>query len=145
MSAEAPKRGAAEWLFTACGVWLVGLGFYFVFVRPALLPEDLRYTGANAQALQVAVPGLTAWLGKVFTVIGGFMAGTGVLELYLARHAVSHRPRGTLLSMSLVGLATVWLMSSVNFTLHSEFRWLLVVPSLVWSLGLLLMLAKSKL
>jgi len=145
MPGEAPKRGAAEWLFATCGVWLVGLGLYFVFVRPALLPEDVRYMGAaNAEALQVAVPGLTAWLGKVFKVMGGFMAGAGVLVFYLARHTLPHKPRGTLVSMTLAGVATVGLMSGVNFALHSDFRWLLVMPALAWLVGLLLLLAESK-
>lgn len=132
-----------QWVFAACGVWLVGLGLYFVFVRPALLPEDLRYMGADADALQAAVPGLTAWLGKVFTVMGGFMAGTGVLVLHLALHALPRRPGGTLLSLTLVGVATVVLMSGVNFALHSDFRWLLAVPALAWVVGLILLWAES--
>jgi len=31
----------------ACGVWLLCLGSYFIFIRPPLLPEDLRYAGAK--------------------------------------------------------------------------------------------------
>ena len=37
------KRGVSEWLLACCGVWLVGLGLYFVFLRPALLSEDIRF------------------------------------------------------------------------------------------------------
>lgn len=107
MQAYTPKRGAASWLFSACGVWLVGLGLYFVFIRPALLPEDVRYMGADAQALQAAAPGLTAWLGKVFTVMGGFIAGAGVLVLYVVWHTLPQKPRGTLVSLALAGVATV--------------------------------------
>ena len=29
-------------VFLVCGLWLVALGLYFVFLRPALLPEDPR-------------------------------------------------------------------------------------------------------
>ena len=42
----------APWLFTAGGVLLAGIGAFFVFGRPPLLPEDLR-------------------LRRVFTVLGG--------------------------------------------------------------------------
>lgn len=33
------RHSAAEWLIAGCGVWQVGPGLYFIFVRPALLPE----------------------------------------------------------------------------------------------------------
>lgn len=59
-----------------CGVWMLGLGVYFILVRPALLPEDVRYMGLNPD-MQRQLPGLRAWLGHVFTVMGGFMAGAG--------------------------------------------------------------------
>jgi hypothetical protein len=57
----ASKRGAAEWLFAACGVWLLLLGIYFIFVRPALLPEDLRYVEAELAALRAAAPRIELW------------------------------------------------------------------------------------
>jgi hypothetical protein len=41
------RRGAAEWLIAACGVWQIGLGLYFIFVRPALLPEDTLPRGRS--------------------------------------------------------------------------------------------------
>jgi hypothetical protein len=53
------------------------LGLYFIFVRPALLPEDVRYSGGDLQALQAVAPRLGDWLAKVFTVMGGFMSGAG--------------------------------------------------------------------
>ena len=30
-------------IFIACGIWMVLLGLYFMFLRPSLLPEDLHY------------------------------------------------------------------------------------------------------
>ena len=67
------RRGAAEWLIAACGIRDIGHGMYFIFLRPALLPEDVRYMGADLQALQPVAPRLAGWLAKVFTVMGGFM------------------------------------------------------------------------
>ena len=42
-------------LFLACGVWMLGLGLYFMLVRPALLPEDLRYFGRTLAALFLTI------------------------------------------------------------------------------------------
>ena len=46
---------ASMWLLTACGIWLVGLGIYFIALRPALLPEDPRFMGATLAQLRQAV------------------------------------------------------------------------------------------
>ena len=134
---DAPgRRGAPEWLIASCGVWDAGLGLYFIFVRPALLPEDVRYTGADLQALESLAPHFGDWLGKVFTVMGGFMAGAGVLVAYFAWTLMPSRPRGTTLALALVGALTLVLMSAVNFALQSDFRWLLVLPPLAWAAAL---------
>lgn len=137
------KRGPADWLFVACGVWLIGLGCYFVFVRPALLPEDLRYVGADPEVLRLTLPRLAAWLGKVFTVMGGFMAGAGVLVVFLGWSALPLRPTGAAFVLAVSGALTVGLMSLVNFALHSDFRWLLVVPVVAWASALLLHMRRS--
>jgi hypothetical protein len=140
----ASKRGAAEWLFAACGVWLLLLGIYFIFVRPALLPEDLRYVEAELAALRAAAPRIELWLNLVFTVMGGFMAGAGVLLVHFALYALPCRPRGTLPTLSLTGLMTVGLMSGVNFALHSDFRWLLAAPALAWIAAVLLLITRGR-
>ena len=70
--------------FIACGIWLIGLGTYFMFLRPPLLPEDLRYIGTTAGELQSAMPELESWTHRVFRVMGGFMSGTGVLTSYVS-------------------------------------------------------------
>lgn len=126
------RRGAAKWLFVACGVWQVGLGLYFIFVRPPLPPEDVRYMGADADVVNAVLPGLVAWLGKVFTVMGGFMATSGVLVTFIGWRVLPTRPRGGAVALSLAGLLSVGLMSTVNFALHSDFQWLLAAPPLLW-------------
>jgi hypothetical protein len=114
----------------------MGLGIYFIFLRPALLPEDPRFMGTSVEALRVAAPGLERWLGKVFAVMGRFMAGAGVLVVHVARTAMPLRLRGTGGALSLAGVLTVALMSATNFSLQSDFRWLLLVPALLWLAGL---------
>lgn len=97
MDAPRTSRAVARWLITACGVWLVGLGFYFVFLRPPLLPEDPRFMGVPPEVLA-----------------------------------------GTTAALALAGVVTVGVMSGVNFALHSDFRWLLAVPPLMWAAGVVL-------
>jgi hypothetical protein len=131
-------RGSAEWLIAGCGVWQVGLGLYFILVRPALLPEDVRYMDADLQALQAAAPRLSGWLDKVFTVMGGFMAGAGVLIAYFGWKVMPLRPRGTVAVLVSTGALTLGMMSAVNFAFHSDFRWLLVLPPIGWVVAVIL-------
>ena len=125
------------WLLTAYGAWLIALGAYFSLLRPALLPEDPRFIGTSLERLREAAPGLEARLHIVFTVMGGFMAGAGVLTVFLARTAVTARLRGTAWAIALAGLATVVLMSAMNFALHSDFRWMLLLPVLLWTMAVI--------
>lgn len=139
MNATAPARSASAWLITASGVWLVGLGLYFIAVRPPLLPEDTRFMGATALQIQAAAPGLEAWLKKVFTVMGGFMAGAGVLTVFVGTVAMPLRLKGASWAVAIAGgVLTVALMSATNFALNSDFRWLLLVPAVIWLAGLVL-------
>ena len=138
MKAPNPTRLTSTWMILACGVWLIAPGLYFMALRPPLLPEDPRFMGTTLEQLRLAVPGLVSWLQKVFAVLGGFMAGTGVLTVWLATVAMPARLKGTFWALALSGALTVVLMSATNFALQSDFRWLLLVPALVWIAGLLL-------
>ncbi|WP_231972909.1 hypothetical protein [Variovorax sp. HW608] len=109
---------------------------YFIFVRPALLPEDLGYIGVDAQVLHAAAPRLADWLAKVFTVMGGFMTGAGVLIAYLGWKVMPLRTQGITAALALAGAATLVLMSAVNFALQSDFRWLLALPPIAWFVAL---------
>ena len=140
--AAGKSHHVSTWMLTACGVWLVGLGLYFIFLRPPLLPEDPRFMGTTLEQIRFSVPGLEAWLRKVFTVMGGFMAGAGVLTVFVATAALPLRLKGTPWALGISGALTVVLMSATNFALHSDFRWLLLLPALVWLAGLVAYLAK---
>jgi hypothetical protein len=125
-------------VFIVCGLWLVALGAYFLFLRPALLPEDTRYIGSAIETISTAAPGLERWLGHVFKVMGGFMLATGAMTVLVAcRLLLARRQRGTLLALSVAGAASVALMSATNFLLYSDFRWPLLLPALLWLVGLL--------
>ena len=135
-------RHVSTWMLFVCGIWLTGLGLYFVVVRPPLLPEDQRFMGTTLAQIRTAVPGLEAWLGMVFTVMGGFMAGTGVLTVFVAAIAMPSPLKGTSWAIALSGAVTVLLMSATNFALSSDFRWGLIVPALMWFAGLVLYVAR---
>jgi len=130
-------------MLTACGLWLITLGLYFVFVRPSLLPEDLRFMNTSLAQVRANAPGLEAWLQHVFTVMGGFMAGAGLLTVYVARAAMPLRLRSTSWAIAFSGLLTVGLMSATNFALDSDYQWLLLAPALLWLASLVLHVAGS--
>lgn len=131
-----PRRRMSVILFIACGVWLVVLGLYFALLRPALLPEDVRYIGAGVGSSESAPPGLSRWLRHVFTVMGGFMVASGVLTTFLATSAIAARRNGTGIVLLVAGLATVATMSWTNFAIDSQFKWLLLAPAALWCAGL---------
>ena len=136
MSEVTKFRPISTWILMSCGVWLVGLGLYFIFLRPPLLPEDPRFMGTTLEQLQASVPGLARWLNKVFGVMGGFMASTGVLTVFVASVALPARVPSASWAIALSGVLGVALMSATNFALNSNFEWLLLVPALAWLAGL---------
>ena len=136
MTSVTSRMQLSEKIFVACGVWLIALGVYFLFLRPALLPEDPRYIGSSLDAIQLALPGLERWLRHVFNVMGGFMVATGVLTTFAACHLPARRELTTFTTLLLAGAISVGLMSATNFFLNSNFRWLLVLPVLLWLAGL---------
>ena len=141
LKAFGKSRSVPMWMLAVCGVWLMGLGLYFIVLRPPLLPEDPRFMGTTLEQIRIAVPGLEGWLKKVFTVMGGFMAGAGVLTVFVAAVAIPQRSTGTSWALAISGALTVALMSATNFALHSDFRWLLLLPALVWLGGLVIYIA----
>ena len=142
MNIVSNNRSVSTWILVACGVWLVGLGLYFIALRPPLLPEDSRFMGTTLAQLRTTVPGFESWLQKVFMVMGGFIASAGVLTVFVAAVAMPLRLKGTSWAIALSGALTVVLMSATNFALYSDFRWLLLVPALVWLAGVVLYIAR---
>ena len=130
-------------VFLVCGLWLIALGLYFMFLRPALLPEDPAFIGSPLEAIRTAIPGLERWLGHVFNVMGGFMIAAGAVTMFLAWRFLSMREPGTFTTLLVAGAASVVLMSATNFLLHSDFRWPLLLPALLWLVGLLCYLRES--
>ena len=120
-----------------CAVYQLGLGVYFMILRPAVLPEDLRFLGLDGSKLAAEVPRLGSWLDLVFTVLGGQMAAVGVLVIAVALRLrrVDAGERSAILLFVAAGGCSVGSMAAVNFALRSDFRWFLTVPVVLWLLA----------
>lgn len=120
------------------GVVLIGLGLYFVFIRPPLLPEDPRFIGTTLTEIQSGMPGLLIWLRRVFWVMGSFMFTAGLLTTYLAVTAFQQLARSARFVVAVAALTSIGWMTVVNFMIDSDFKWLLLSFNLPWVIALLL-------
>jgi hypothetical protein len=125
-------------VLAAAGVAVMGIGFYFIFLRPPLLPEDLRYMVLSAAQIDVVRPRLAEWLTRVFIVLGGYAVATGVLTVTLAATSFRAHGRGAAIGATIGGAASIGLMTGVNFAIGSDFKWVLLGIALLWlcSVGL---------
>ena len=131
-------RPYSSTLLALCGFILMGMGFYFVFLRPPLLPEDIRSLATTLPTIQRTFPHLLLWLHRVFWVMGAFIFTSGVLTLYIARTSFRKRAPGVAGLMTLAGITSLGWMTVVNFLLDSDFAWFLMAVTVLWGLALVL-------
>ena len=136
-------RSYASMVLALGGIFLMGMGLYFVFLRPPLLPEDPRSMGTSLAAIQASVPGLLVWLRRVFWVMGGYMFTSGLLTVHIARTSFQARERGAPLVVALAGLSSIGWMAAVNFLIASDFKWVILGFALLWPLALALFWLKK--
>lgn len=120
------------------GLILAGMGLYFIFLRPSLLPEDLRYIGSTLQNVKENIPALLNWLQKVFWVMGGYIFTTGLLVIFIAMTSFRTRMNGAFIIITIVGLTSIGFMTIVNFIINSDFKWMLFAFTLPWAIALIL-------
>jgi hypothetical protein len=125
-------------VLAASGVMLIGVGFYFLLLRPSLLPEDIRYMNLSPAELQSIGPRLGTWLTHVFQVMGGYITATGVLAITLAITSFREHHQIAAFGALLGGAASIGWMAAVNFMIRSDFKWVLLVIALMWACSLLL-------
>ena len=125
-------------ILAVAGIALVGTGLYFILLRPPLLPEDMRYMGLPAVQLDIVRSRLEAWLTQVFRVMGGYVLATGVLAITLAATSFRAHHWGAAIGALIAGATSIGGMAVVNFTIDSDFKWVLLFMALLWacSLGL---------
>ena len=134
----------AAGLLAVVGVLIMGMGAYFAILRPAFLPEDLRFIGTDATAL-MAAPGIKSWLRLVFMVLGGYAFTTGLFTAHIAFTAIRSRRKMPVLLLALAGLTSLGVMVTVNFVIWSEFRYLLASLSALWAIAVFLALPVGRL
>ncbi len=120
------------------GFVLMAMGMYFVFLRPPLLPEDLHYMDTTIQNVKEDIPGLMHWLQKVFWVMGAYIFTTGLLTVFISLTSFRTRERGTFGIVLISGISSIGLMTAVNFIIASDFRWVLLLFNLPWTIALIL-------
>ncbi len=123
---------------TLGGLLLAGMGMYFIFLRPLLLPEDSRYIGSSLSAIQNNIPGLSVWLQKVFWVMGFYILTTGVLTMYVAQTSFRTRTQGAFIIVSIAGITSIGSMTIANFILQSDFKFVLLAFTIPWFIALIL-------
>ena len=114
------------------------MGFYFVFMRPSLLPEDYRYLETTSLNIKENIPQLAIWLKKIFWVMGGYIFTTGLLTIFIARTVFLTRTKGAFSIIVISGITSIGLMTIVNFIIASDFKWVLFLFSLLWIVALIL-------
>jgi len=112
------------------GLAALGIGLYFLFLRPAMLPEDLRFTEVRPGEVPAR---LLDWLTIVLRTWGGFMAGFGVVLIAVATSFFRATKR--LLSVgTAVGVIVAFGQFFLsNLTISSDY---LVVVGLLFGLAL---------
>ena len=130
-------------LLAGSGILLIGVGIYFLVLRPPLLPEDIRYMGLTPAELQSIGPRLASWLTQVFRVMGGCVTATGVLALTLALTSFRNHRAVAAAGAGLAGGLSIGLMAVVNFMIHSDFKWVLLGMALVWAASIAMFIRES--
>jgi len=126
------------------GISLIGVGLYFILLRPPLLPEDIRYMALPAAQLDILRPRLELWLMHVFRVMGGYVLATGTLTVTLAATAFRSYKKGAALGVLIGGAASIGWMAAVNFMIDSDFKWVLLAMALLWASSLMLFWFESR-
>ena len=125
-------------LLAVGGLLLVAMGIYFVFMRPPLLPEDLRYMQTNLSVINNSATGLSIWLQKVFWVMGSYIFTTGLLTVFISFTSFRKRLPGAFIIVALAGISSIGSMTVVNFMIGSDFKWILLAFALPWVFALIL-------
>jgi len=70
--------------------------------------------------------------------MGGYIFTTGLLTLFIASTSFRTRMKSAFVIVTIAGLTSIKLMTSVNFIINSNFKWMLFVFTLLWLSALIL-------
>jgi hypothetical protein len=111
-------------LLLTLGVLTLGVGAYFLLIRPVMLPEDVRLTGVDPSLLPSA---MVDWLRIVFRTLGGFVMGFGILMTSVAGYMLTARTAvlGWGAATAVVVAFSRFFVSNVS--IRSDFLWFIGV------------------
>jgi len=115
-------------LLVVLGVLTLGVATYFMLLRPAMLPEDARFTGV---AIDTMPPRLADWLTIVFLTLGGFVAGFGIVLLAIGGYLLTDAPRVLRVGVALALVVAFGRFLWSNVVLRSDFLPVLVAIAAV--------------
>jgi hypothetical protein len=144
MNLERKPWTASSIVLILAGIILVGVGLYFILLRPPLLPEDVHYMDLPLAQLDILRPRLELWLTHVFRVMSGYILATGVLGITLAATAFRAHQKGAAIGAMIGGAASIGWMAVVNFMINSDFKWILLVMASIWACSLGLFFLESR-
>ena len=115
------KDRPAGILLVVLGILTVGTGLYFVLGRPAMLPEDVRFTGVAAPSFG---SDMDRWLRIVFRTLGAFITAFGLVLGGFGASVLTKRDFW--LQLSVVAGTTLAFTQFIasDVTLRSDFLWL---------------------
>ena len=119
---EVRKDALSGAITCVLGVLTLGVGVYFLILRPALLPEDIRHTGIDPNTLP---PAFVDWLGIVFSTWGGFIAGFGITILGIGVFMLSGRAVWLYLGIAVGVLVAFGRFLLSNIIINSDSLWLI--------------------
>ncbi|HET6542641.1 MAG TPA: hypothetical protein VFG46_19265 [Chryseolinea sp.] len=138
------RQKYSKWALLVEGIILVGMGLYFIILRPPMLPEDFNYIHTNATTINDDLPGLLIWLKKVFIVLGGYIVASGMLLSYLALNEPIKQTNAWPVLILVASLSSIGLMTAVNFIIDSNFKWILLFFNVPWLTSFSLTLSSNK-
>ena len=138
------RQKYSKWALLVEGLILVGMGLYFIILRPPMLPEDFNYIHTNATTINDDLPGLLIWLKKVFIVLGGYIVASGMLLSYLALNEPIKQTNAWPVLILVASLSSIGLMTAVNFIIDSNFKWILLFFNVPWLTSFSLTLSSNK-
>ncbi|MES1174965.1 MAG: hypothetical protein ABUL62_11630 [Myxococcales bacterium] len=108
----------------ALSLFTIAVGAYMAFLRPPLLPEDVRALGVDPAALP---PSLMRWLSLVFATWGAFITALGVVLFGVASALWHGRPRVLRWSSALAIVIAFGRFFWSNLVLRSDFLWFIAL------------------
>jgi len=108
----------------ALSLLTIAVGTYMSFLRPPLLPEDVRALGVDPNMLP---PSLMRWLSLVFATWGAFIAAFGIVLLGVASALRTGGTRALRRASSLALMIAFGRFLWSNIVLRSDFLWFIAL------------------